>query len=267
MTCPSCLKVERGTHPDVFLVSPQGEFITVDQVRSLISALSFAPFEGRMKVAIVDGAERMHWSASNALLKTLEEPPSRTLLILLTSSPEALPQTVLSRCQKVRFSPLEREAVTTWLEERQGWPQGRAALAASLSEGSLGRAMEMDEGFLEMRGTLIAQVLFSSQTGRTGLTGLFDAAKECGKQDLRGSLEIIEGLLADLLKMIVGREGKIMNKDVTGDLRGAVRWYAVPDILRVYDSVIQIREAMVRNINPELAMDMLLLDVRSRRER
>ncbi|MFQ5520086.1 MAG: DNA polymerase III subunit delta', partial [Candidatus Methylomirabilia bacterium] len=105
--CPACRRVEAGAHPDCHLIVPDGQQIKIEQVRELARLASLRPYEGRLKVFIVDDAERMSLVTANALLKTLEEPPDRTVIILVLSRARALPATVLSRCQVVRFTPLK----------------------------------------------------------------------------------------------------------------------------------------------------------------
>lgn len=260
--CPACLKVEKGVHPDVLLLSPEEDIIPVDRVRDMIGALSLVAFEGRMKVAVVDRAETMHWSAANALLKTLEEPPPRTLLILLTERPDALPRTIPSRCQRVKFSPLGTEAVAGWLRDRRGVPAERALLMAGLSEGSLGRALAMDEEFLDRRRRIFDEVLSPAQGG---LAALFDTAKGSAR-DMEGTLRTLEGLLTDLLWVRTGRDGGVRNRDRIAEMRDAARRFEVLDLAEVYESVERVREARVRNVNPELALDKILLDAYRRGE-
>ena len=142
--CPSCRKVSSGSHPDVHLLVPDGDVIKIDQVRDAQAGLSLKPYEGRMKVLIVDGAEAMNDAAQNAFLKTLEEPPGESLLILITSMPQSLLPTIRSRCQELKFQPLPRQVLAKVLRERRGMTEGDAWFAAALSRGSVGRALEMD---------------------------------------------------------------------------------------------------------------------------
>jgi len=102
--CAACSKTEKGIHPDVLTVSPEGSYIKIDQIRELISYTRFGPTEGRFKVCIIDGASRMTQEAANSFLKTLEEPVPGVVFVLLSSSDVGIPQTVLSRCQKIIFS-------------------------------------------------------------------------------------------------------------------------------------------------------------------
>jgi len=255
MACPSCLKVERGTHPDVIHVYPEGDYITVEQARGLISALSFVPFEGKTKVAVIDEAERLHWSASNALLKVLEEPPPKTLLILLVTRQDALPSTILSRCQRVKFSPLKTEDIVGWLMEHKGMLEEKASLIAAMSEGSLGRAAMVDDRFLERRRRIFEQVL----RARGREAEVFDVARGLKKQDIEEFLRIVEGLLTDLMWVWLRREERVKNRDFVRDLADAAIGDGIPGIVRAYETIGTVRNALVRNVNPQLAAEAVLL--------
>ena len=108
--CPSCSKTDSGIHPDFMLVAPEGGLIRIEEIRSIDDLLSLKAFEGIYKVVVVDDADMMNQSAANAFLKTLEEPPGNSLLILISSNPDRLPDTIRSRCSRINFTPLAIEA-------------------------------------------------------------------------------------------------------------------------------------------------------------
>jgi len=140
--CPACKKCLQNLHPDVHCVAPEKNTIKVDQIRSLISDLSLAAYEGGKKIAIIEHADAMNESAQNALLKTLENPTGDTLFFLLTDVPGALLPTIISRCLTVRFSCLEPEACAQVLISR-GVEADKANILAAAAQGSVGRALEM----------------------------------------------------------------------------------------------------------------------------
>lgn len=143
-TCPSCRKVAGRSHPDVHVLAADGAEIKIDQVREAQSDLSLRPFEGRRKVLIVDNAEALNEAASNAFLKTLEEPPGESLIVLVTSMPQSLLITIRSRCQELKFQPLPRKTVADALQQLRSLGGADAWFLAGLSRGSLGRALSMD---------------------------------------------------------------------------------------------------------------------------
>lgn len=144
--CPSCEKIIAGHHPDVVTLDMTPKGLT-ERVRELIPRFAFPPHEGRSRVIIIDHAEGLvpvegRAEAANALLKSLEEPPANTYFVLTTSEPRRLPVTVRSRCQRIRFAPLERDAIAAVLVRRHGVEPAEAARAADEGEGSVSAAVE-----------------------------------------------------------------------------------------------------------------------------
>src|SRR5262249_50302248 len=151
--CPSCERVGKFTfpkadadieefkkviyseHPDVAMVIPRNRNILVDAIRDLEREANFLPYEAAARVFIVDDAEKMNDNASNALLKTLEEPPPTAYIFLITSRPDSLLATIRSRCQMVRFAPVAAEQIADLLVKNKGSSTADAALAARLSRG------------------------------------------------------------------------------------------------------------------------------------
>src|SRR5712671_936367 len=111
-TCSACTRIARGVHPDVLLVAPDEKGrVNIEQVRDVIDSAGFRPFEGRRRVVIIDQADTMLAPAQSALLKMLEEPPPSSVFILVTTKPDMLLPTVQSRCPRLRFQSVEREAI------------------------------------------------------------------------------------------------------------------------------------------------------------
>lgn len=123
--CRSCQLVHAGTHPNIFGIEPEeeGKQIRVDQIRELIAFINLKSHFEKYKVAMFRPADSMNRSAANTLLKTLEEPPADSLLLLLTHRPEHLPVTIRSRCQKLDFNPVFDETALDWLGEQLPDPE------------------------------------------------------------------------------------------------------------------------------------------------
>jgi DNA polymerase-3 subunit delta' len=115
--CPSCRKIESGIHPDFLLISPESGLIRIEEIRAIDDLLSLKAFEAVYKVVVVDDADMMNQSAANAFLKTLEEPPENSLIILISSNPDRLPDTIRSRCSRINFTPLASEACEEIIEK------------------------------------------------------------------------------------------------------------------------------------------------------
>ncbi len=142
--CPSCRAAATLNHPDVHVVTGDGGEIKIDQIRQVQADLALKPFQGEKKVLIVDGAEDMNPASANAFLKTLEEPPGDTLIVLISSMPQGLLPTIRSRCQEIRFHPLSRRTLAQALVLRRGLSEADAWFVAALAQGSMGRGLEMD---------------------------------------------------------------------------------------------------------------------------
>lgn len=140
--CPSCKKMLAGSHPDAHRIHEKKR-VGVDEVRALVSALQSAPYEGGWRTAQIDCAGNMTPQAQNSLLKTLEEPPPRTVFVLTAKASAELLPTIVSRCRVVQLPPLPREAIRDALTAR-GVSEERADQIAGMANGSMGEALTID---------------------------------------------------------------------------------------------------------------------------
>ncbi|MBX7099923.1 MAG: DNA polymerase III subunit delta' [Myxococcaceae bacterium] len=171
--CAACKRVLKGMHPDVTRVLPEDEQvrrgwagrsdfdhtpsrdIRVEQVRALQERLAFRALESKWKVAVLLTAHAMNPQAQNALLKTLEEPPRDTVLVLVSSASDKLLPTIRSRCTRALFGPLPENVIAAHLQTARKLDAAKAAPLARLAQGSLSRAMELDEKVLTERRDII----------------------------------------------------------------------------------------------------------------
>ena len=142
-TCLSCRKADDGNHPDLQIVRPSGAWIKIDQIRELQKRIIYRPLEGVRKVYILTEAERMNLEAANCLLKTLEEPPADSVLILLTTNLDALLPTIRSRCQIIPFHPLVVSELTGYLMEQFNIDESQALRVATTTGGAVGKALTL----------------------------------------------------------------------------------------------------------------------------
>ncbi len=179
--CRSCRLMAGGAHPDRFILEPDEDkqVIRVEQVRALIERLVLTTTISPRKVALVQPAEAMSGGAANALLKTLEEPPGETVLILVSNDPSRLPVTIRSRCQLWPLTLPLPDVATTWLETGQGVSRHDAELALEATSGSpLHAALLVSDGMLDqfsaLRDNLEAMIGKPSRSAGAGaiLTGL-----------------------------------------------------------------------------------------------
>ena len=156
--CSACRRVDSGNHPDVHWYRPVGKMrlVKIDTVRELIAQTGLKAFEAKWKVFVVVEADRMKVEAQNAVLKTLEEPPGQSVLILLSSNPAGLLPTIVSRCQEVCFLPIPSDELESAIVEKWGSEREEAHLVASLACGSMGAAKRMlDRDNLKRRKVLL----------------------------------------------------------------------------------------------------------------
>ena len=144
--CSSCQKIAKDIHPDLSTLSPSGRSrqIKMDDVQALRSEMAFKPYEGRIKVFIIREADRLSSESGNALLKTLEEPPPNSILILTSTSEAEVMTTIVSRCLRLRLPPLAPHLIVAAIEQRRGLTGPKASLLAALSAGALGPALNLD---------------------------------------------------------------------------------------------------------------------------
>jgi DNA polymerase-3 subunit delta' len=141
--CSACTRIEQGSHSDVRLIGPEGPGgqVKAEAVRQVVTESPFRPFEGKIRVYIFKDADRMNPTAANTLLKTLEEPPPCTILVLLTANQAAMLPTLLSRCQKIRFLPLSPGDIADLLVKEHDVARDQAHLAAAVSGGNVSKAL------------------------------------------------------------------------------------------------------------------------------
>jgi DNA polymerase III subunit delta' len=257
--CPACRNVASGRHPDLHLLQPDGTFIKIDQIRELQKEISFRPYEARKKACIIEDADRMNPAAANAFLKTLEEPPGEALLILLTSHAEGMLPTIISRCQHIRFRPLPMEIITAHLREG-GAEEEPARIAAALAGGSMIRAREIVDGdWLQVRKQLLERVVRLS-TG--DIAPLFSAAEEytSNKEGALAVIDILKLFWRDSLLVHEGIE-EITNGDLLPLVRETNRHCSLESVMEKLERISHARQALLRNVNPRLAMETLFMDL------
>lgn len=254
-TCPSCLKTEKRSHPDIFFIDPEGEGeqITVASIRELEEALRYKPFEGKYKAAVVDQADRMNAAAANAFLDTLESPPSQSILILVSARPDMLLPTIRSRCQRINFNPLPLHVMSALVRERShNISRERADLLSELSGGRLGYAIQED---------LIAQ----RDRTFTTLRDMMNNTDEEEGGDMEDLLDSAQIWLRDLAVLkATGRADLLISKDRQDEISSFVRKTELEGILKLARELYNIRKQMHFNLNEKLTRNYINLLVRKR---
>jgi DNA polymerase-3 subunit delta' len=261
--CGSCAKIEAGTHPDLILFPVFNEEGKVkdqtERVRDLIAAIGFPPHEGRMRVVVIDPAHELNASASNVLLKTLEEPPPRTHFILVTNSPSRLLATIRSRCQRVSFVPLSDEAIAARLVETAEVEAQAAAAAAQLAGGSLGRALELASSEdLPRRRERVARLIAAAHGQRRSIQGVLDAAGELSgdRDEAMATLDLLWVTYHEALLIAARGDHGAAGGDEAQRLAGRVPTGGLLSGLR---AVSEAGEALRGYVSPQLALERLLI--------
>ena len=258
--CPSCRKVDTLGHPDVRVLVPDGDEIKIDQIRQVQSDLALKPFEGTKKVLIVDNAESMNAAASNAFLKTLEEPPGDALIILITAMPQSLLATIRSRCQEIIFHPLPRNVLARALMRQRGLSEEDAWFIAALAQGSMGRGLEMDleqeKAAREEVATLWAGL---AQMGPGAALVLAETlAKD--RERLERLIEIgVEWLRDALVYRETGEERLLVHTRALQQYRQSADGDSLPRLLADMELFVMSRNLLDRRVSAQLVAENLLL--------
>jgi len=270
-TCASCRRIERGTHPDVIVIEP-GDMgsIKIEQIRDVVDRAGYRPFEGRRRVVIIDEADALVVPAQNALLKTLEEMPSATIFLLVSSLPDALLPTVRSRCPRLRFGPLSASDVAQVLVRDHKYSEAEARAAAADAEGSVGRALSGDAANLaEARDDarrLLEQAARTDDPARR-----LDAVKDLSgtkgttasdRDQLAACLRALASLLRDL-GIVTARADRraLANSDLEPQLEKLAGSFDHTRSLRAYAAVDQALAALERNASTRVVADWLVLQL------
>jgi len=268
--CPSCKKIDQGIHPDVFQLestrttsTAREATIKIEAIRDLQGKLGYLPYEGRTKVAIVNDADKMLLQASNAFLKTLEEPPSSTVLILITSNIRKLLPTLISRCQTIRFNALPLQALRKILENQPELeiPPEELELRIIRSQGQVARALE--EELIEAaqyRQELIALV---DHVAFDCVDLVFTWCKKVSRDSARVSvvLEELMGLLRDLAFVHNGCSREhLLNRDIEPELIQLAEKRSPAALMKMMEAVQRTQQALSGNANIQLSLENMLME-------
>lgn len=257
--CPSCRKIDEDVHPDVETVRPDGQFIKIGQVREVGEHLGLIPFEARKRVVILARAERMNPQAANAFLKTLEEPPHDTLIVLCANQAARLPETIVSRCVPVRFRLLPTQTTRELLEKAGDLDADTLDFAVRFAQGRLrpellGKAAH----WMKLRDDMIHCL---TELQRPIFPQLSESvARWSASEDWRFVLEWLETWFRDLALLGAGApEARLINGDRLDPLRTCGRWFTSERAEHCHEQVLATRDALLINANKTLALEALWL--------
>ncbi len=274
--CGPCRKIRRSVHPDVIELAqervmakagrwePKGgrapsKDIVVDQIRDLVDhRLAMKRFEGRRRFVLIDPADAMNVQAQNALLKTLEEPPADTTLVLVASSPDLLLPTLRSRCARVSFAPLADDVLAARLAD-EGRSPGEIRLALALAGGSLGRALELDAKALAGREEAVAAAAgLDPADASTWIAFARDQGED--REAARETCELLTVWLRDVLAVhAAGEAAPLALGDLAPRTRDAAAALDPAEALRRIQHARDAAAALRQNAAPALALERMLI--------
>ncbi len=249
--CTSCKKINKGIHPDVLFIKPEGQVIKIEQIRNIKHRLSFGPLMAKRRIIIIDEAEAMPEPSSNAFLKTLEEPPLNTIFILIAQDKHRLLPTIVSRCQVVPFSPLPSKVIENILKN-QGYNPASAQILAQLCNGSLKYAMKLSQRELPIN---LLKIWLEKRISIPEILETANTLADKDTSELFNLLEIYQSLWRDLLLLKIGCKQFIINK--SKDLETAVSNWGIQDILNIMEGVEQAKQRLKQNVQKRLILEEL----------
>ena len=259
---PESDRVFFGQHPDVGLVVPFRRNLRIDAIRALEREANFRPFEGRARFFIVDEADKMNDASSNALLKTLEEPPATSHIVLMASREDTLLPTIRSRCQIIRFAPVSAQEIEQHLIATADFAPEDAALAAHVSGGSVGRALNIVPASFRTQRAAMLDVARAAVTGnRRELLQISEEINDArSKDELDEKLDVLEALVHDVwLLRNQSADAEIKNVDIRPELLKLAAEADSKTLAKWMADIEVMHENLIVNINRKIATDSLFI--------
>jgi len=275
--CASCKKISEGKHSDINIVelqkSGEGEAartrVSVEQVNEILHSVNLPPFEGKCKVFIFDGFENLSIAAANRMLKTLEEPVSQVVFILLAANEKLVPATIISRCQRLELFPISFEMEEQALQERWGVEPARAKLLARLSAGCLGWAvtMALDDSLLQQRNEWLdtwLEIIDSDMDTRFVFAAKTVERFSQNRETVLQKLYLLRDWCRDVLLVKAGNAAAVTNIDRAAALEAMADRLSLARIRHLVKDVQTAIERLKQNVNPQLVMEVLMLNLPER---
>lgn len=266
MVCHSCKQVLSGNHPDLIYVKHEKpNSIGVDDIREQINdTIMIRPYSSYYKIYIVDEAEKMTVQAQNALLKTIEEPPSYAVIILITTNQEAFLPTILSRCVQLKLKPLKDFTVKSYLVEHLGIAEKEAEICAAFARGNLGKAIHLasSDAFKELYYKIMALV---KNVDSMDIVDLMERIREIKELnfDISEVLDMLQLWYRDVLMFKVTKDMNLLIfKDEYKTINGMGQNVGYEGLEKILAGIETCRTRLSANVNMELAMELLLLTMK-----
>ncbi|HUG43813.1 MAG TPA: DNA polymerase III subunit delta' [Acidobacteriota bacterium] len=262
--CSSCVKAASGNHPDIRIYQTEKSSLRVDLMREMNQEVQFRPFEGRLRFFLIDEAEKLTEEAANSILKTLEEPPETSRIILITPFPDQLLATIRSRCQSFRFAPLNREEVLSYLNGRGDLDDREFRAAYSL--GSIGRALSLPVETTRERRDRMLDLLAAWLKRPAFETVLRRTEKDAPLKTRPGVLEalfLLRLIGCDLYFLQARTPERVVNSDKMEQLNALTAGLSIPWLRDFLQALSRAETDVQKNVNPLLCFETLWLELTS----
>lgn len=271
-SCRSCHQAAARNHPDIIFIGrdemledKKTKSISVDEIRTLLNNdIAIRPYGSKYKIYIIDNAEKMNVQAQNALLKTIEEPPSYAVIILLTSNADSFLPTIRSRCILLNIKPVEEDNIKKYLMHKYQVPDYKAEICASFSQGNVGKAIQLasSETFNEMKREVLSLIkkMEDIEIYEMGVT-----IKKIGeyKQRIEEYLDLLTMWYRDVLYMKATDDvNNLIFKDEVYDIKKQAAKKSYLGIEKILQSLELARTRLKANVNFDLVIEMLLLAIK-----
>jgi DNA polymerase III subunit delta' len=277
--CDSCRRISESKHADIQTIKLEqgdeaGEItgktrISVEQIDQILHSVNLPPFEGRYKVFIIDGLEFLSIAAANRMLKTLEEPIGNVIFILLAANEAMVPATIVSRCQRIELFPvalstIEKALVTRWKVEPE-----KARLLSRLSAGCPGWAVTMiqNDALLQQRNEWLdewLEIMENDMNRRFTFVAKMTEKYFQNRETVQQRLVLLLGWWRDVLLVKVGNTEAIINVDRVEKLEETAATSNLMQIRHFISSLESTLSQLHQNVNPQLALEFLMLNVPER---
>lgn len=259
--CQACILTNKERHPDLTIIAPKGNKnpkILIDQIKKLSQISQTTSYYGGYKVFIVDQADKLTIPAQNALLKTLEEPSKKTLILLISDSEKLILPTILSRCQRIKLSALPRNLIKKYLAKKYGlrksdlisrYALGRPGLAFKISENKE-ILDDYIEKFLQIKKTVMSKSFHYR----------FKKASQFADFKIQGQIiDFFEIFFRDLLHLKIGIDRYLVNINLEKDMIKIANCYNLGELLIIIKKIEKVKKSLQQNVNPKLAFENLML--------
>jgi DNA polymerase III gamma/tau subunit len=269
--CATCRQIKNGIYSDIYLTKREEDKkeISIEQIKELIHSLGMSSFFDSYKIGIIKNAETLSEKAANALLKTLEEPRKKVLVILITANLDALPATIVSRSQCLEFKPVPANTIYDYLLEQCGAKRSEAKNYSHLCSGKPALAVKFlqDKDFLQAyQERAMAFLGFPKQDVNARIFALDNllGVKPAGQAAVRISAKIIESwqsLIRDLLLLHANQEDLIQHQIYLPELQELREKLPVSSLLSLFKISQQARVYLEANVNPKVVLENVVLSI------